>query len=52
MKNGQKTLFFTHKNPQGQNVSEVQVGYQSEVSRDHLAKIAGIYDAPSARLAP
>ena len=29
-----------------------KLGYQSEVSRDYLVKIAGIYDAPSAKLAP
>ncbi len=51
MKNRQKTLFFWQKASVGVKIfPKFKWGYQSEVSRDHLVKIAGIYGAPSARL--
>ncbi len=48
-----KNALFAHTNPVGvKKFPKFKWGYQSEVSRDHLVKIAGIYDAPTARLAP
>ena len=51
-KMGKKRTFLT-KNPVWVKIiPKFKWGYQAEVSRDHLVKIAGIYDAPSSRLAP